>query len=346
MKALYLEDIGKLRIRDISMPVYPKGGALLRVKSVAICGTDLKIFKYGHKRVKLPWILGHEIAGIIEDVSDNTYYKIGDRVVLNPTVYCGKCYYCKRGMYNICLNPDSYGYERPGGFVEYIGIDVDMVRRGELYHIPEGLDFDEASLAEPFACVINGHKDIHIEPDTYVLIIGAGPIGIMHAIYSRLRGAKSIFIYDINRERVNMASSFSGIIDKVFPPEENLFYDDLKKYTYCRGPDVVIVAAPSQKAQNVALEVVRKRGEVLFFAGLPMGENLISIDTNLIHYKELKVFGSSNSTGLEMEKALSLISSSKDLFSRLITDRFPLIEGEKAFSSAFLPSSYKIIINP
>ena len=345
MKALYLENIGELAIKEIPFPALPDGGAILRVKSAAICGTDLKIFKFGHDRISLPWVLGHEVSGILEDVDDPTgYYKPGDRVVLNPTVYCGRCYYCKRGMYNICLNPNSYGYERPGGFSEYISLEKDTIQRRELYPISEKISFDEAALAEPFACVINGHKDLTIKPESLVIIIGAGPIGIMHSMYTWARGARSIWIYDINEKRAGKAIEFSHI-EASFSNEDRL----KKELAYVRegiGADVVIVAAPSIIAQNLALSIVRKRGEVLFFAGLPKGGSQGTINTNLIHYKELKVFGSSNSTGLTMESALSFISFQKQFFSRIITARFPLEKAKDAFATAFSSSSYKVIINP
>ena len=345
MKALYLEDIEKLAVKEISYPKLPKGGLILKVKSVAICGTDLKIYKHGHRRVVLPWILGHEVSGIIEETDDPTgYYKRGDRVVLNPTVYCGKCYYCKRGMYNICLSPDSYGYERPGGFVEYMPVLHDVVSRRELYRIFPDLGFDEAALTEPFACVMNGHKDIHIDPGTHVLIIGGGAIGIMHAMYAKERGADDVYLYDINEERAKRAGLIP-YIDKAFSKKRELI-DAIETLTSGIGPDVVIVAAPSTDAQQTALEVVRKRGEVVFFAGIAKGVNPTPIDTNLIHYKELKMFGSSNSTGLYMEKALSFIYTHKSFFSSLITARFPLTSAEEAFASAFSPSSYKVVINP
>ncbi len=345
MKALYLEDIGKLVIKEIPYPKLPKGGLILKVKSAAICGTDLKIYKHGHKRIILPWILGHEISGTIEEVDDPTgYYKRGDRVVLNPTVYCGKCYYCKRGMYNICLSPDSYGYERPGGFVEYMPVAQDVVSRKELYRIFPDMGFNEAALTEPFACVMNGHKDIHIEPGTHVLIIGGGPIGIMHAIYAKQRGADNVYLYDINEERAERAGSIF-YIDRAFSKKEKLI-DAIKTLTSGIGPDVVIVAAPSTDAQQTAFEVARKRGEILFFAGIARGAKLTPIDTNLIHYKELKIFGSSNSTGLYMERALSFIYRYKIFFSSLITSHFPLTSAEEAFVSALSPSSYKVVINP
>ncbi len=345
MKALFVKEIEHLELKDIPYPTLPQEGAMLKVKAAAICGTDLKIFRFGHKRVKFPWIIGHEISGVVEEIDDPSgYYKVGDRVVLNPTVYCGKCYYCKRGMYNICLNPDSYGYERPGGFSEYMIINEDTIFYRELYHIPNDLSFELAAIVEPFACVINGHKDVKIDPESTVLIIGGGTIGIMHAIYSKERGAKNVFIYDINRVRTEKALSFPQI-DGAFSSLSTL-KDTLQEKTGGIGPDVIIVAAPSPDAQNLALEMVRKRGYVVFFAGIPYGEESISVDTNLIHYKELKVFGSSNSTGLEMETSLSFIHKHKELFSSFITFRFPLLGAYDAFSSAFLPTSYKVIINP
>ncbi len=345
MKALYLEDIEKLTIKEIPYPKLPEGGLILKVKSVAICGTDLKIYKHGHKRVMLPWILGHEISGIVEETDDPTgYYRKGDRVVLNPTVYCGRCYYCKRGMYNICLSPDSYGYERPGGFVEYMPVAQDVVSRRELYRIFPDLEFDEAALTEPFACVMNGHKDIHIDPGARVLIIGGGSIGIMHAMYAKERGADGVYLYDINEERAHRALSMP-FVDRAFSKKEELV-DTIGILTSNIGPDVVIVAAPSIDAQQIALEIVRKRGEVVFFAGIAKGIRPIPIDTNLIHYKELKVFGSSNSTGLYMEEALSFIHTHKAFFFSLITARFPLTSAKEAFASALSPSSYKVVINP
>lgn len=343
MKAAYLEEIEKLAIREIPYPQISDGDIILKVKSVAICGTDIKIFKFGHVRISLPWILGHEIAGEIVEVGKNVMnYNIGDKVVVNPTVFCGTCYYCRRGLYNICLHPSSYGYERSGGFVQYMRVHEDTVSRNELYHIPSDTSFDEAALTEPFACVINGHKDIKINPDSSVVIFGGGPIGIMHGFYARLRGAKKIILIEINAQRAKGAAKFS-IFDHIFT--EN-YKEYIKDITDGIGPDVGIVAAPSPDAQREVLEVVRKRGEIVYFASLPKGHENANLNTNIIHYKELKIFGSSNSVGLNMQNALSIISSERIPIKELITHRFSLTNIDNAFKKAMSPCSYKVIVNP
>ncbi|HOC02339.1 MAG TPA: alcohol dehydrogenase catalytic domain-containing protein, partial [bacterium] len=181
-KAALLVNIEDLKIVDREIPQIGKNEILLRVKACAICGTDIKVFHHGHKHIVFPRVTGHELSGVIEKIGEDIKkYKVGDRVTVAPAIPCGECYYCRRGWQSMCDNLKTIGYQFDGGFAEYMVIPEVAIRNGCVNIIPDGLSFDEAALAEPLACVINGQQLSRVEMGDTVLIVGAGPIGCLHA---------------------------------------------------------------------------------------------------------------------------------------------------------------------
>lgn len=314
MKAAVFYGPLDLRLEERPVPQVGRGDVLVKVEACAICGTDIRIFHFGHRAISGPQILGHEIAGVIAAKGENVEgYEVGDRVVIDPIVSCGQCFFCQRGLTNLCLvfkeRTEAFGYYYPGGFAEYVLVPEKAVRRGNLLKFPENLSFEEAAIAEPMACALNGQLLSQVGLGDRVLVIGAGPVGCMHVALAKVLGAIRVFVAEIQEARLSEAKRF-GADRLVNPAKENL-KDVILAETQGIGPDVVIVAASSRKAQEEAIELVAPRGRVNFFGGLPKDDRFVSVDGNTVHYKELFIHGTSGATSSHIRTCLNLMSAGR-----------------------------------
>jgi L-iditol 2-dehydrogenase len=345
VKAAVLEDLEKIVIKEVSTPPIEKGGMLVKIRSCAVCGSDIRIYHQGNPRVKPPQIIGHEIAGEIVEIGERIEnFKVGDRVALGADVPCGVCKFCKNGLGNNCPINYAIGYQFPGGFAEYIHINETTVKYGPLHKIPENLSFDEASLAEPLACSLNGYELANLKVDDTVVIIGAGPIGLMLVELARNIGAGRIILSQRSKERLKIARKFSA--DTFISSLEENFVERVVEETKGEGADVVMVACANPSAQEEALEIVGHRGRVNFFGGLAPGSRKIKIDSNLIHYKECFVLGSHGSVPRHHKIALELLSRGAVKGKDFITHHFSLDKIKEAFKVAEGHQGLKVIVNP
>ncbi|MBE3592415.1 MAG: alcohol dehydrogenase catalytic domain-containing protein [Thermoanaerobacter sp.] len=348
MKALRLYGPNDLRYEDIPIPEIKKGELLVKIHSCAICGSDLRNIKAGGSShgMTLPRVLGHEAAGEIVEIGQGVHgFKIGDRVLLSVTIPCGKCDYCLKGITNLCDNKKALSYEYDGCFAEYIAVPSQLVKTGGVIPIPDNVNYDAAAIVEPISCVLNGQELSQVGLNDTVVIIGAGPVGVFHAIIARILGAAEVIISEILEDRIEIVKKLN-IADRVINPQKEDFISNVLKVTKGQGADVVIVAAPSREAQEQALLVAKKRGRINFFGGLSKGNSYISIDSNLIHYKELFVHGTSDSTVIHMKKVLKLIEDGRINTSKLITTTFNISEYKEAFEFASSGKALKVIIKP
>ena len=344
MKAAVYLGKESIEIKEVDKPEVKKGEILVRVNSCAICGTDIRTYFYGHHAIKPPHILGHEVAGEIAEIGDDVDgYKLGERVHMVTEVGCGKCRFCIQGRQNLCPLLRAMAYYYPGGFAEYILIPRPAVIQGNLLSIPDGLSFDEATLAEPLSCCINAQEYLNITFADIVVVIGAGPIGCMHTELARLSGATKIILADISEERLEMGKKFGANIF-VNSAKEDLI-KRVKDETENMGADVIIVACPAPQAQEQALQMVTTRGRISFFGGLPGGKT-ITIESNIIHYKEISIFGAFASSAIQYKQALALLASKNIKGDDLITHRFPLEKIKEALEMAKSGKGLKVIINP
>ncbi|MDF2880284.1 MAG: alcohol dehydrogenase [Clostridiaceae bacterium] len=348
MFGLRLYGANDLRLDEIPKPNLPAEGMLIRVHACSICGSDIRNIKAGGTShgMTLPRVLGHEFSGEIAEMDGKIEgYHIGDRVLIAPVVPCGKCDFCAQGLTNMCTNRETISYEYDGGFAEYIAIPKKLIQTGGIIPIPSNITYEQAAITEPLSCVLNGQEISKVGLGDTVVIIGAGPLGVAHAEVAKILGASKVIMSEVSEDRQERAES-SNSIDVVINPTKVNLVEEIMKETSNKGADVVIVAAPSGDAQVQALAIAGKRGRVNFFGGLPKGRSTITIDSNVIHYKELTINGTSDSRVIQMKKILQLIATGKIDTDFLITKVFPINEYKDAFELAANGKALKVVIRP
>lgn len=346
MKAALFSGPGDLRVIDVEQPTPNQNQLLIRVKSCATCGTDAKIFKHGHPRLNPPQIIGHEIAGeIVEVGSDVQGFSKGDRVQVIAAIPCGDCWLCLSGRMTICENQLSMGYQFAGGFAEYMVIPESVIKVNGVNLIPNGVSFDEAAVTEPLACVLNSQKIVGMNKGDTVLVMGAGPIGCLHVRLARALGATKVFLADINGDRLKLSAEKVNPDAAIDMSSEDLG-ERIKELTDGRGPSVIITAAPSAAAQELAIALVAPGGRVSFFGGLPKDAPIINCDSNIVHYKEVTLFGANGSSPQQNKEALSMIADGKVEVSDLITHRESLQNVQNAIDAVLSGKAIKVVVNP
>ena len=308
---------------------------LIRVVACGMCGSDVRIFHYGNKRVQFPATIGHEVAGIVVEkgnaVSD--VFHVGDRVALGADIPCGTCYHCVEGNCNNCQENIAIGYQLPGGFAEYLKIDARIWSGGPIQKIPENISFEEAALAEPVACAINGMEILPNKTHGTILIIGAGVLGCLLSELARIYHYQQVFLADDDLAKLSFIKERGYAADSFLTSDKTL-PERIRELTKGRGVDAVMVACPDLGAQRLALDCLGPRGAVNFFAGLPSGSDDLLFPSNLIHYNELYVTGSHGSTPDQHLRALDFIGRGQVRVKNLITHRFSLADLAQAFARA------------
>ncbi len=333
MKAFQLFGPGDLRLVDIPIPEIGPDEVLLKTKAASVCGTDIRMWQNGYKGVDAdhPLTLGHEFAGVIDKVgADVPYYQPGMAVALQPNIGCGICDRCVSGNQHLCDDYKAFGINMPGAFAEYIKIPATAIARGNMMVLSGDAPFHEASVAEPLSCVYNGFSKCFVKPGEYALVVGAGPIGLMHAMMLKTAGA-SVAMNDVQADRL-------ATCKQILPGIETYHGDDLKgfvkQWTRRRGLDVAITACPVPQVQSAMLELMNYGGRINFFGGIPPAKQPVPIDTNLVHYKELYLTGSTRSSIMQFRKALSLVEQKLLDISGIITHTYPLEKVQEAFDNA------------
>ncbi len=346
MKAAVLRGIENLEMEDISRPTPSPQEILIKVKACSICGTDIRVYHHGHKHMRFPRIIGHELSGEIVEIGKTVEgHKLGEKVAIAPAIPCGRCHYCRRGMQSMCSNLTAIGYHYDGGFAEFMVVPEDAVRNGCVNTFPSELSFEEAALAEPLACAINGQQLSQIGLGNTVVVVGAGPLGCIHLQLAKVKGASRTILVELSRERIDFAKKFAFPDIVINPSSENAI-QRIKEETEGRGADRIIVSCPSGKAQEESLSMVAPRGIINFFGGLPLDNPFIKFNSNLVHYGEFCVVGTHGSAPYHNELALSLISQKKVRMKELATHHLPLERLEEGLALAESKKGMKVLINP
>ncbi len=347
MLAAIYEGPGRMEVREVPRPECTHDGLVIRVNACAICGTDVRILGSGQANVRIPNTIGHEITGVVAEVGPKVNdFKVGDRVAARPNIPCGKCRQCLRGMQNFCTGKDrrSFGYALPGGFAEYMHVPEQAIRVGAVFHVPDEADLDEVTIFEPFGCVVNGQEMVAPTVGDIVAIVGAGPVGCMHLALAKMRGASKTIIVDLLAPRLDLAGRFGPDVS-IDATREDPVKRALEE-TDGQGADVVIVACSAHRPQEQALEMAARGGRVSYFAGLPHDRPTITFNSNLLHYKQLALYGVTGANFRQHNLAFDLLARRQVDGRTLITHKLPLRDILEGFRIVRAGEGLKVLIKP
>ena len=348
MKALRFFAREDVRLVDIAEPVCGPEEVKIKVKNCSTCGTDVKIRNNGHVNITRVTTMGHEVAGEVVEVGADAVggFAVGDRVQVIAAVPCGDCHECRKGWMEVCQNQTSVGYQYDGGFAEYMIVPAQVLKVDGLNRIPDGVGYDEASAAEPFACAINAQEQLGIEEGDFVVVFGAGPIGCMHIRIARgVHKAGTIVLVDINAERLAMSAEAVNPDLTIDASSVNVV-EEVLRLTEGRGADVIITATPANINQEQAIAMAARNGRISFFGGLPKTNPMIACDSNLVHYRQLHIHGANGSAPAHHKRALEYIASGQIPVKDLITRHVPLSNVLDAFDIVAKGEAIKVTVEP
>lgn len=345
MKAAVLEELERLVVQDVPNPEMDDDSILVKVGACAICGSDIRMFHHGNNRLTPPAIMGHEASGEIVEVGKNVKgWDIGDRVSIGGDVPCGRCDEFNCATVNNCPINLAMGYQFPGSFAEYVRIPDLVWNGGPLAKVPDHISFEEAALAEPLACCINGLEMCTPKKGETLVVIGAGPLGILLTELGRAMGMGKTIIVNRSPGRLETAKEF-GVDVAICSSQEDMTERILEE-TNGHGADVILTACPSPEAQAASLGFANHRARINLFGGLPKGHSIVPIDTNILHYKEIFLFGSHGAAPEHLQRAAKLISNGAIDMKRYISHRFPLDDAPNAFAAAEQKAGMRVVIEP
>ena len=346
MKAAVLTGVRTLEIREVPLPTAPEDGLVLRVEACGICGSDLRRWREGPPAGVGGIQPGHEIAGIVTAVGARTSrFAVGDRLAVAPDIHCGRCYYCRRGLFNLCDDLRNLGITPgyPGGFAEQMVLTDEVLGRGIVHLIPAGMEYDIAALAEPCSSVLASHLKSNTSLNETVVVIGAGPIGCLLVATAKVRGARAFIVVRSARRR-ELVERFAP--DAIIDSSQEEMVARTRELTGGLGCDIAICANPDASTQEAVVRMVRKGGKVVLFGGLPKANPMTTLDSNRIHYGEIEVIGAFSYHPTAHAAALDLFARNVIPAERLITHRFSLTEIDAAYVAASSGEGLKIIVKP
>lgn len=318
MLAAILTNPGTIELREVDTPEPSEGELLVRIKAALTCGTDLKAFLRGHSLIPMPGPFGHEFSGIVAKKGKGvSRFKVGDPVMAVHSAPCLTCTYCKRKIFNLCENLMST--KILGAFAEYILIPKHIVEQN-VYRKPESLSFKEAAFLEPLACVVHGMEPLSITKKNTVFIIGAGPIGLLHLLYAKSKGAK-VLITGLEDERLKTAKKL-GADHTINSSELN---SAVRELTGGIGADYVFECTGQPEIWESSINYTRKGGTVVLFGGCKQG-TFVRFSAESLHYDEKTLRGTFHFTPYDVKKAFTILKTKKIDVKKLITDTYPLIE--------------------
>lgn len=339
MNSAILHELGKVSLGEFKEERLVEGEIRLKIELCGVCGSDIKTYMRGTPYMTLPGVLGHEVVGTVIE-SKNNKWKEQDRVAVAHYIPCGSCEYCLAGHGTIC--PELFDRRiSPGGFAEYLKVPRDLADRGT-FKIADDVDFEQVVLAEPLACCIHGVKKVGIPEGSTVLVVGDGPMGLLHLQTVRAFGAGKVILSGMTEERLQLGRQFADI---VIDGRTMNVEDEVKKHTNGIGPDVIIVAVASVEVSKQAMNMVRSGGSVLLFGGFPSNSEM-TIDPNRIHYDEVKLIGSVGSLPEDMKLALKLLENNIVKSRPLFTNLYSLDQVPLALERGTRQEGIKSIVNP
>lgn len=358
MKAAVLKGPMNLVLMDLPDPICPPAGALIRVEACAVCGTDIKMLDQGHRDLRYPRILGHEVVGRIEEIDPNAKngrspsFKAGDLVQVWPGIACGCCPACLQGADNRCQDIKIIGFNIDGGFAEYLPLPWQGLSRS-LNPLPEGVDPALFTLTEPLACCINGQEQARVKEGDTVLIWGGGPIGALHALLAELRGAGEILLAERLPGRIRQISRHTSaqVVDlsvgDLVEGEDQDPVDEAERMvldrTGGRGADVILTATPEVKISR-QMRLLAPGGRICIFSGPRPGEYEEMIDLRSMHYLEQTITGAYGCSSRQNRMAARLLESGKIRADWIITKKADLDRIGEAFEHTSRRAGLKSVV--
>ena len=322
MKAIVIDEPGKIEIRDIPDPVVKEGEALLKIKYVGICGADLASYTGNQPFTTYPRIPGHEFSAEIVEIPENDKgLKKGDIVTCNPYFNCGECYSCKRGYVNCCTDNQTMGVQRDGAFCEYISMPVERIYQGK------GLSAEELALIEPFSISQHAVSRAEIKDSDSVLIIGSGPIGLF-ALLAAKQKCKKIVVADILDNRLELAKEYGA--DAVVNTKETSLVEFTDKYTEGNGFDVCIEACGAPETFLGCIDCCSFAGNVILIGNGKRETNFVH---SVILKKELNIHGSRNALKDDFINNIETVASGKADVMKMVSGVYDIYDAEKAFEA-------------
>lgn len=329
--ALY---IGNCELDIIEYPIgkVKNSELLVQVDCCGVCGTDHQIIA-GKSYAKPPVILGHEYSGTVVDKAGNvTEINVGDKVVIDPNIYCGKCKYCRKGMLHFCENHQALGVTMNGGFAEYSIVPV-----SQIYKLPADFDLSEAAFAEPLSCCLRGIQQAEIKTGDSVVIIGGGSIGLMMLQLAKLSGASKVILLEPFKNKRDLALKLGA--DLTLDPSDPNSTKELIEFTN-GGANVAIECVGKSKTVEVSINLVDKGGTVVIFGLAPVDE-IAKINLAKLFKKEIRIHNSFLNP-FTFETAVNLLISKKLNVADLISSQIPLKNINEIFSSINHSADIKI----
>ena len=333
-----------LKFEDVAVPALGEGDLLLDVEAAGICGTDVKIAANGHRKLAdgQSITLGHEFIGRIAAVNGPAgELKVGQRVGVAPNLGCGTCEMCLRGLMNMCPNYTAFGITFDGGLASRVKVPAKAVTQGCVVPVSESIDPAVTVLAEPMSCALNGLRAARPEVGDTCLVYGAGPMGLLCAMLASIMGCVRVVVADRHDSRLALAKDV-GATDVIDVRTQSV--SDWVKRNAPAGVDVVVAAVPSAAVQQESLQILAPYGRLSLFAGLARRASEVPIDTNVIHYKNLLVTGTSGGSPRDYRDALKLIESGRLKADRLVSHRFGFGDIAGAFDAAMSKRGQKIVV--
>ncbi len=343
MLAYIMKMDGSSAVENNPVPECPNDGLVVKIHNATICGTDFRTFMKGSNKITPPRVLGHEMAGTVSAVGPAAKgFTEGDRITMAPAIGCGECWPCSIGHTNMCDNLRTMGFQYDGSFAEYMAIPGHALKMGNVIKIPDSISFDEACLAEPAACVLTSHAYLNIHKDDYVVVYGSGFIGCMHAEFAFAAGAKKVIMVEIAESRLEIAKKMIPAIETINPGKENTL-ERVKELTGGRGANVVITALSVPSVHTEAQLIASKMGRISLFGGIA-GEGKGFLDSNLIHYKELCIYGVHATTPKLVRDVLEAVDSGKVSMKKYISHYYPLADIVDGFIAIRDENAMKVVL--
>lgn len=337
MYAAILAEPHKIEIREVPIPRPSNGGLLVKIKAALTCGTDLKAFLRGHPMIPMPGSFGHEFSGEIAEVGKEvTGFKQGDEIMAVHSAPCLGCRYCGRGLFNLCEN--IMATKVLGAFSEYLVLPSHIVKQN-VFPKPPGISFEDAAFLEPLACVVHGMEGLNINKDDRILITGAGPIGLLHLILLKLKGAK-VLLTGLEQKRLDIAKILGA--DEVTMPSDA--ERALDKFTDGMGADFVFECSGQLEVWENSVNNIRRGGTVILFGGCKRGTRA-AYDTYRLHYDEITLKGVFHFMPADVRTAYKFLKDTLKPAS-LISGSYPLKDINTAFENLAQGEGIKYAIVP